>query len=104
MNEVIDHRLLDSMRRELKGDFASKLDETKLTSLLDEEKEWLWSEGETCDTKTLEERLAGLEQKLHTEFKEFFDAKESHRLEVEKQLEEESKKNEKVNMRDCSHI
>ena len=103
MNEGFDCSLLDSMRRELSGEFASKLDETKLTSILDAEKEWLWSDGETCETKVLEERLASLEQKLHTEFKEFFDAKESHRLEVEKQLEEESNMNEKVRMRDWYH-
>ena len=69
MNEGFDCSLLDSMRRELSGEFASKLDETKLTSILDAEKEWLWSDGETCETKVLEERLASLEQKLHTEFK-----------------------------------
>lgn len=99
---VVIYSLLDSMRRELSGEFGSKLDEGALTSLLDAENEWLLTEGETCETRALEERLASLEQKLHEDFKEFFDAKESHRLEVEKQLEEESKKHEKVRLRETS--
>ena len=75
------------MRRELNGQFKETLDAMTLNALLDAEGEWLLTEGETCSTETLEERLATVEKKLHEDYKAFFDAKEEHRLKLEKELE-----------------
>lgn len=84
------------MRRELSGPFASKLNATTLNSLLDAESDWLFMEGETSTTEEMEKRWDTLQNRLKEEYKEYYEAKEAHRLEVEKQLEEESKKHEKV--------
>ena len=84
------------MRRELNGEFASKLDATSLNQLLDAESDWLYYEGEECTTEVMEQRWESLNTRLHESYKEFYEAKETRRLEVEKQLEEESKKHEKV--------
>ena len=88
--------LIDSMRRELTGEFASKLDSTSLNQLLDSESDWLFSEGEDCTTEVMEQRWKSLDDRLHEMYKEFYEAKETRRLEIEKQLEEESKKHDKV--------
>lgn len=93
---MIISRLIDSMRRELSGPFASKLNATTLNSLLDAESDWLFMEGETSTTEEMEKRWDTLQNRLKEEYKEYYEAKEAHRLEVEKQLEEESKKHEKV--------
>ena len=84
------------MRRELHGEFASNLDSTSLNQLLDTESDWLYSEGEDCTTEVMEQRWESLNTRLHELYKEFYEAKETRRLEVEKQLEEESKKHDKV--------
>ena len=96
--------MLDSMRRELNGQFKESLDAMTLNALLDAEGEWLLTEGETCSTETLEERLATVEKKLHEDYKAFFDAKEEHRLKVEKELEEESKKRKEVGVGESGDV
>ena len=96
--------MLDSMRRELNGQFKETLDAMTLNALLDAEDEWLLTEGETCSTETLEERLATVEKTLHEDYKAFFDAKEEHRLKVEKELEEESKKRKEVGVGESGDV
>lgn len=80
------------MRREMDGEFGDKLDRTVLEGLLDDESEWLMVDGEEADTKTVSDRYTQFDEKLKMTFKDFFDAKEKKHMEIEKQLEEESKK------------
>lgn len=80
------------MRREMDGEFGDKLDRTVLEGMLEDESEWLMVDGEEADTKTVSDRYTQFDDKLKTTFKDFFDAKEKKHMEIEKQLEEESKK------------
>ena len=45
-----------------------------------------------------------MEKKLHEDYKAFFDAKEEHRLKVEKELEEESKKRKEVGVGESGDV
>lgn len=92
--------LIDQTRRELTGEFASYLDADVINPLLDAESEWLWNEGESASLEELKSHVTTLETTLRQKFAAFYDAKEKHRLEVERQLEEESKKREQESVSD----
>ena len=86
------------MRSEMNGEFGDKLDRNALEPMLNTEDDWLMQvEDETIEVIT--ERFNQFEKQLKTSCKEYFDAKEARHKEIEKQLEEESKK--RVDVRRC---
>ena len=86
--------LIDQMRHELEGKFASYLNAEEVNGLLEKEEEWLWNEGQSASLEELKAHRNGLEETLKTRFGAFYEAKEKDRLQIEHELEEESKKRE----------
>lgn len=86
------NRLIAQMRREAEGEFGNLLDMTQLSPLLETESNWLLEEAEEVETAVIEERYKAFDENLKTSFSAFYEAKEKKHQEIEKQLEEESKK------------
>lgn len=90
------------MRSEMNGEFGDKLDRATLEPLLNAEDDWLMQvEDETVEVIT--DRFNQFDNQLKTSCKEYFDAKDAKHKEIEKQLEEESKKRVDVRQSIASH-
>ena len=89
--EYFTNSLLSQMRRETNGEFGDKLDKAKLDEMVEKEEDWLMN-AEEEDIQVITDRFNTFEESLKTTFSEYYAAKEKKHLEIEKQLEEESKK------------
>lgn len=93
------YSLISQMRRELNGEFGEKLNREVMEPMLDAEDDWLM-QAEEEDIQVITDRYTHFEETLKSTFKEYYEAKEAKHKEIERQLEEESKKRVDVRLKD----
>lgn len=85
VRNALEAYMLD-MRSAPRRKFGNTIDSGKLSKLLDETENWLW-DNENADLAVLEEKTAKLRAEVGVVCKEFFDAVEKERVEVERSLD-----------------